>query len=501
MNKVTLWFKIISVTVLLMGLLFVSILYAVAKNYGIAIDMGDSLVKARLYYHDLKKVANETEYKKFIEEDIWEENVSYFCVMNADGSVRFPPKADDISRQVCEDEKLKLGIAPKPGIASTVDVPNVNIHDDHPYQMYQISFDYDQQGENPKYRIFIKLQPYNSMILDYSRNFAHSFYLLIFMIILLLFIVYWILNPLRQIGKEVATLKTDGSERIDVVKYPRELASLAEVLNSFISATLEARQEAEKAEQRAIDAQRKTNANREEILRKTIELSNEMIHHRSNILPEDALDEAVNSSTEIFKEDFRHLIRRVYRIINYTDSFIKEICAVRQEDISMQYKTEDIYEMLKDMIIFFREDTPEKNFKATGLKRIQDIQVSITPQMLIRICSELLVNATKYSDSEVLIQASRNDNSVWIKFHNDGEKFPEKNRDTMFYYGERANFDRPGGTGRGLFFVKKAADISGCFVELQDSNVLSGACVYLEIPLAHNGSKHSPSATNLEVAP
>ena len=492
-NKITLWIQLVFVTVLIGSFLLVWSL-TVFKTYHREEGLTDISDMARDYSEELMKVTNETEFQMFFEENtgFGAEEV-YFCVMNPDGSVRLPSKTDDVSRQMCEEEILRPSTAKVDkemgdGGGFTV---HPDIHNEYPVPMYQYSAGHNPQGENPRVRIFFKQELFSLNKLWHLATNKTIFFFPLLLFMLLLYIVYWILNPLRRIEKEVAHLITGGCEYMSVDNYPRELASLANVLNRFISDTHKAQQEAEEAEQRAKEAEQeakearcKTDANREEILRRAIDLSDEMVHHRVNIIPEDVLDKMVISSPETLEKDFRQLRSRVYSIIEETDKFIKDICAIGQKDKSQQNETANIHEILNDKIKSFKKNNTTKNYKITGLEWIQGIQISIAPQILTRMCIELLSNATKYSDSKVLIQVGRNDNNVWIKIHNDGEKFPAVKRESMFDYGVRANHKRTGGTGRGLFFMKQAADLSGCVIELQNSEVLSGACVYLEVPLS-----------------
>ena len=443
--------------------------------------MFSSASKARDYFSYLKDVTNETEYQQFLEEQTGYEE-AYFCVMNPDGSVRFPSKVDDVSHQMCEELELKPStvIADKgeesdePGYISRREILS-----EYPEPLHLFIYEHTLPKENHKFLIFIKQD-----LLTLDGLWSSQRYKIIFVIPLLLFtllavIVYWILNPLRRIGKAVACLKTDGSEHISINKYPVELASLANVLNSFISATRESRQE-------ALEARRKIDAIRGKILSEAFSLSKKMEHQGENILRKEEIHKTVTDSPEKLKDELSLLKNRAMSIINSTEKFIKEICTLEQNDYSQQDDRANIHDILRNSISNIKTINPDDYFCVTGLESIQDVKAHVVPQKLERICMELLTNATKYSASEVLIQTGRSDNKLWIKIHNDGDKFPEENREAMFDYGVRAENNRNAGAGLGLFFVKQEATLMGCIIELRDSDVLSGACVYLEIPLSHN---------------
>ena len=361
-------------------------------------------------------------------------------------------------------------------------------------------FGENEVDKSPDFRIFFKLEAFS--LFD-RREFRDYFFFALLVFVLSIICAHLILRPLRRIEKEVESLNTDGSEDINVDNYPRELKSLAEALMCFILATRNARQDAKEAEEKAIkaerdnrEAQRKTDANREKILRQTIDLSDKVEHHVGNIIPEDMLEKNLaTSSLEALKVDFRKLVNRAYDILDRIDIFVEKVSTIGQEDIIENGETAKIQEILKLEIEFLKNfEAKNKYYEITGLEKIQDIQVSMSPDMLETICVELLRNSTKYSDSKILIQLGMDDNKLWAKFHNDGEKFPEEKRETMFDYGVRAKTKRNKGTGRGLFFVKQAADITGCVVELKDSDVLSGACVYLEVPLSQNAPNQPPGS-------
>ena len=482
-NKVTLWFQLVFVIVLA-GSFSLVWSFTIFKNYVRENDRRTFADDAKEYVRYLKKVTNETGYQQFLEEHTGY-GEAYICVMNRDGSVRFPSKVDDVSHQICKQSELR---------PNTVKVDTVEEDDDDGYTsqreiiyvnsepMYQEFYEHTV-GDN--LLIIIKQE---LLTLDNLWSLQHNkiiFFIPLLLFMLLVVIVYWVLNPLRRIGKVVACLKTDGCDYISVNKYPRELALLANVLNSFISATRKSRQE-------AIEARRKIDVIRGKILSEAINLTIIMEHQSENILRKAVMHKTVNDSPEKLKDELRLLKNRAMSVINSTDNFLKEICTLGQNDNSQQDETANIHDILRNSISIYKEVNPNHYFCVTGLESIQDVKAYVVPQKLERICMELLINATKYSASEVLMQVGRSDNKIWIKIHNDGDKFPEENRESMFDYGVRAKHNREVGTGLGLFFVKQAATLMGCIVELRDSDVLSGACVYLEVPLSHNAPLRTP---------
>ena len=110
------------------------------------------------------------------------------------------------------------------------------------------------------------------------------------------------------------------------------------------------------------------------------------------------------------------------------------------------------------MTSIFEEDYPNLELRIEGLK--QDMSVNAPPGSFEEVCFELLTNAGKYAEGNVLVRVARRNRSICLEFHNDGQRFPLEDRECMLKWGTRGNTEKEG-TGRGLFFVKQPCECLG----------------------------------------
>lgn len=497
MNNVSLSFQVISLTVILGFLTLCGAYYAIkethiANNFIHQQNIARSLFKEALK----KKVTNQTEYDTYVKDILGNNDFgAYVCILNEDGSVLSPKEQDDWCKEKelipKEKEETKLH---KQGGELYYDA-----HDEFKVPLHQFSFMVDPEGRNPQFRIFFEQESFNlkDLLNIYKRveGAPNQIQMLLVPIAPFFFffpvIIFLIVRPLQRIAREVREVQKDEGKNVSNDNYPPEFSELANALNRFIAET-------RKAKKDAIEAKAETDAKRYEMLKEAYIMSKATDHQRENLIRKDELDKEV-ASYEKLKEDYRKLKVKMERLINKITDFTKKICELTKKDKSGQNESANIHKILEDLFNDYSSDYPNKNFEIEGLEKIQNIRVSIQPYILQNlVCDELLRNAEKYSDSEISIQVDRKDNRVRIEFHNDGQKFPEdeEKRQTLFDYGERANPESPTGTGFGLYFVKAVTDSGGCAIDLQNSEKLSGGCVYLEIPVSK-----MPQSNDLSIPP
>ena len=101
-----------------------------------------------------------------------------------------------------------------------------------------------------------------------------------------------------------------------------------------------------------------------------------------------------------------------------------------------------------------------------------------------RVLTNLLDNAARHADSEVIITVRREDGAAVVEVFNDGEAIAQEDRERIFERFIRLPASRKrdsDGTGLGLAISRDIADTYGGSLRLADDDL--GTCFVLTLPL------------------
>ena len=300
---------------------------------------------------------------------------------------------------------------------------------------------------------------------------------------------YRALRPLQQLKEEAGDLDNKGN-RLNESHYPSDLMPLAEKLNKFYNNTHDAKMKTAEAEKKTAEAEKKT-AEAEKKCSEVIDIRMEIAtlardlggllkHDITNI--KNMMPTPVKDWPEELQRFVYGLSTKTGNVVEQTEKFIQSISSIIHKERA------NIHETLAKRIKCQSDTSPEIQLKAEGMDNIRDIQVSIGPYPLERICAELLCNAEKYCGPamKIHVRAIRHDNYVFVEFHNDVRTFPEGNLDDLFKFGIRGHHKDIPGSGHGLYHVKQIADASACELKAERSKTLrGGVCFSLKVPIHH----------------
>ncbi|MCG7601211.1 ATP-binding protein [Halomonas sp. McH1-25] len=123
-----------------------------------------------------------------------------------------------------------------------------------------------------------------------------------------------------------------------------------------------------------------------------------------------------------------------------------------------------------------------------------DIEVIAEPRYLQRALQNLVANACRHAESQVVIRLSQDARAVRLDVEDDGPGVPEGDRMEVFKPFARLDNSRTrrsGGYGLGLSIVQKIMLWHGGSVVIEDSERLGGACFSLLLPGAVASAKVS----------
>jgi signal transduction histidine kinase len=127
--------------------------------------------------------------------------------------------------------------------------------------------------------------------------------------------------------------------------------------------------------------------------------------------------------------------------------------------------------------------------------RVRSMMVDVDGGRLQQAIANLVSNAIKYGNGQVLVTAERGVNLV-IEVHDDGPGVPTKYEWTIwnrFERGPRKLDSRVPGSGIGLAIVAKVARAHGGHAGYHRSEILGGSCFFISIPVrpvAHEVPRH-----------
>ncbi|MCL7462654.1 sensor histidine kinase [Pseudomonas sp. NW5] len=102
---------------------------------------------------------------------------------------------------------------------------------------------------------------------------------------------------------------------------------------------------------------------------------------------------------------------------------------------------------------------------------------------LLELLGNLLDNACKWADSQVLCSAGRGAEGYWLAVEDDGPGIAPERRREVIARGQRLD-EQVAGHGLGLAIVRDIAEACGGTLELEDSPALGGLCARVLLPAA-----------------
>lgn len=166
-------------------------------------------------------------------------------------------------------------------------------------------------------------------------------------------------------------------------------------------------------------------------------------------------------------------LNKAYRLEKMINEFF-EITRYNLQQINITKETIDLYYMLVQLT---DELSPllSANGNTTVLNADENLTVSGDPEKLARVFNNVLRNAAAYSfsNSEIVISAEENDNSVIISFTNKGKTVPKEKLAVIFekfYRMDEARTSNTGGAGLGLAIAKEIVTLHGGTITADSDN-------------------------------
>ncbi len=131
-----------------------------------------------------------------------------------------------------------------------------------------------------------------------------------------------------------------------------------------------------------------------------------------------------------------------------------------------------VAEALDELAEMFERERPEINIKLQSDSE-QDIDVEANLKYFNRAIGNLIGNAVRYAETEVVIRYQKINNHVLVEVADDGPGIPSDKREHLFepfYRVDESRNRKSGGAGLGLAIVRRIMQAHGGSISVADSN-------------------------------
>ena len=206
--------------------------------------------------------------------------------------------------------------------------------------------------------------------------------------------------------------------------------------------------------------------------------------------PVDNLLEQVDELPEI-KADVISMEKNTNRLITLINQIL-DFRKVETKGFSIDFLQVNITALLKDSFLNFYSLAKKRNLEYIIDCPENEVLIWADEEALIKIFSNLLNNAVKYSQSKIVVrlQPITDDEKLIIEFENDGEKIPEEMRSKIFepFYRLKSSMKHQG-TGIGLALAKSLTILHDGDLSLNETDDCRNVFV-LSLPIIHREERN-----------
>jgi signal transduction histidine kinase len=152
-------------------------------------------------------------------------------------------------------------------------------------------------------------------------------------------------------------------------------------------------------------------------------------------------------------------IQAMARELDALEELVAELLSsVQSDDLELDYQSFDPKQAFADLAELVRHEAPDHRMVDVNLKLMPDMRVYADQRLFLRAAENLLRNAVRYANSEVLLELSKEGEEICLAVHDDGPGIPEALREKVvapFYRVQSDRGRKTGGVGLGLAIVDR----------------------------------------------
>lgn len=267
-------------------------------------------------------------------------------------------------------------------------------------------------------------------------------------LVLLIFFLNWFIRYFNAINDGIESLLHDEEEKI---LLPSEMLAIEKKLNTVKQTLKQRATDIQLAEQRKNDL--------------VMYLAHDIRTPLTSVIGYlNLLDEAPDMPMEQKAKYVSITLEKAYGLEKMINEFF-EITRYNLQQIVLSKETIDLYYMLIQITDEMSPILAEKG-NTVIINAEEDINVYGDSDKLARVLNNLLKNAAAYSypNTEIIITAVNQDNSITLSFKNKGKTISENKLSSIFekfYRLDEARSSETGGSGLGLAIAKEIVTLHG----------------------------------------
>ncbi|MFW1529576.1 ATP-binding protein [Vibrio parahaemolyticus] len=195
---------------------------------------------------------------------------------------------------------------------------------------------------------------------------------------------------------------------------------------------------------------------------------------QADLLADSSLNEQQTKYVNSIVEDIDEMEEMVEELLYYAK--------MERPETELRTESLELNSLLFDLKDKWQQETPLPiTAKDTDCK---EAQIKTDPKLLKRALDNLLRNAMRYADSQIMLEVTEDEEHCMISIHDDGNGIDEKDWPHLFeafYSADKSRNKSTSGFGLGLAIVRQIMELQRGDVSISHSP-LGGACFTVSLP-------------------
>ncbi|HFD4651501.1 TPA: ATP-binding protein [Vibrio parahaemolyticus] len=195
---------------------------------------------------------------------------------------------------------------------------------------------------------------------------------------------------------------------------------------------------------------------------------------QADLLADSSLNEQQTKYVNSIVEDIDEMEEMVEELLYYAK--------MERPETELRTESLELNSLLLDLKGKWQQETPLPiTVKDTDCK---EAQIKTDPKLLKRALDNLLRNAMRYADSQIMLEVTEDEEHCMISIHDDGNGIDEKDWPHLFeafYSADKSRNKSTSGFGLGLAIVRQIMELQRGDVSISHSP-LGGACFTVSLP-------------------